>query len=111
MNKRKTHKAQSKPLSVEDASSMADTFRALADPTRLRIVSILAQGERCVDDVCGALEIEQSAVSHQLRVLRDRRIVRSRREGRHIYYSLDDEHIEELLENGRQHQGHAGRQR
>ena len=108
MIKKRTLESQGTPLSMEDASSIADTFRALADPTRLRIVSMLAQGERCVHDVCEALELEQSAVSHQLRVLRDRRIVRSRREGRHIYYSLDDEHIEELLENGRQHQGHTG---
>ncbi len=111
MSRAKKAKDDGRGLSVERASAIAETFRALADPTRIRIVSILAQGERCVHDVCLALDLEQSAVSHQLRVLRDRRIVRSRREGRHIFYALDDEHVEELLENGRRHEEHTGRHR
>lgn len=93
---------------VDDASAarLADIFAALADPTRLRLLSALAQTELCVGDLAGLLEMSVSAVSHQLRSLRDLRIVRRRRAGRHVYYALDDEHVHELFQRGLEHVRH-----
>ncbi len=89
------------------AARLAETFRALSDPTRVRIVSLLADVELCVCDLAAALDMSQSAVSHQLRTLRDRRLVRWRREGRHIFYTLDDEHVADLYRRSLQHVTHT----
>jgi len=82
---------------------LAETFRALADPTRVKIVSALARQELCVCDLTKLLGVTQSAVSHQLRVLRNLRLVKYRRDGKSAYYSLDDHHIETLLAEGIKH--------
>jgi ArsR family transcriptional regulator, lead/cadmium/zinc/bismuth-responsive transcriptional repressor len=83
--------------------TLAETFRALGDPTRLRIVDALSQAELCVCDIATLLGLTESAVSHQLRLLRSLRLVRSRREGRMVFYALDDAHITGLLAQGREH--------
>ena len=82
---------------------LAEIFAALSDTTRLRIIDCLAQEELCVCDLCAIVGLSQSAVSHQLRVLRDLRLVKYRRAGRLVYYSLDDRHIEALFEMGLEH--------
>jgi ArsR family transcriptional regulator, lead/cadmium/zinc/bismuth-responsive transcriptional repressor len=79
-------------------AAIAETFRVLGDPTRVRILDALAGGELCVCDIAGLVGISESAVSHQLRLLRGMRLVRPRRAGRHVFYALDDHHIVELLE-------------
>lgn len=84
---------------------LARTFRALGDPTRLGIVMALRKGEMCVCDLAALLELSESAVSHQLRHLRDLALVRNRREGQVLYYSLDDAHVAELIEIGLEHAG------
>lgn len=84
-----------------------EIFKALGDPTRLRILHLLSQAEFCVCHLAEALEMHPSAVSHQLRLLRTERLVRSRREGRRIYYALDDDHIERLLAEGVKHARHG----
>ena len=93
---------------VDDTTvaSLADTFRALSDPTRLRLVSLLAGDELCVCDLAAALGMSQSAISHQLRTLRDMRLVRWRREGRQIFSALDDDHVVDLLQRGLEHVAH-----
>ena len=78
--------------------ALAETFRALSDPTRVRIISVLAGQELCVFDLSRLLGITGSAVSHQLRLLRGQRLVKYRKEGKVAYYSLDDEHIRHLME-------------
>jgi DNA-binding transcriptional ArsR family regulator len=88
------------------ATRLAETFSALADPTRARIVSVLAQTDLCVCDLAATLGMTQSAISHQLRLLRDRRVVKSRKEGRMVYYALDDEHIRDLFQRGLDHITH-----
>jgi len=88
------------------AIRLAETFKALSDPTRVRIVSLLAEGELCVCDLAAALGMSQSAVSHQLRALRDLRLVRWRRQGRQIFYTLDDEHVADLFHRGLDHVVH-----
>lgn len=70
-------------------------LKGFADLTRLKTLCLLREGEVCVHDIVEVLDISQSGVSHQLRILRDARLVRSRKEGRHVYYRLADEHVEE----------------
>jgi ArsR family transcriptional regulator len=88
------------------AVRLAETFRALSDPTRVRIVSLLANAELCVCDLAAALGMSQSAVSHQLRTLRDLHLVRRHRDGRQIFYTLDDEHVADLYRRGLDHVAH-----
>jgi len=83
--------------------SVAATFRMLGDPTRVRILDSLGSGELCVGDLARAVGITESAVSHQLRLLRTMRLVRARRDGRQAYYAVDDHHILELLNQARTH--------
>src|SRR5215218_8210231 len=78
--------------------ALAETFRVLGDPTRIRIVDALSEGELCVCDIAERVNISESAVSHQLRLMRAQRIVRGRREGRCVYYTLDDQHILSLYQ-------------
>src|SRR4029453_250365 len=73
------------------AATLAETFRALGDPTRVRILDALSRAELCVCDIAAVLSISESAVSHQLRLLRSLRLVRSRRAGRMVFYALDDD--------------------
>ncbi len=82
---------------------LARLFGILADPTRTRLLTALSAGELCVYDLAAATGVNRSTVSHQLRVLRDHRVVRRRREGKVIYYALDDEHISALLTMGSAH--------
>jgi ArsR family transcriptional regulator, lead/cadmium/zinc/bismuth-responsive transcriptional repressor len=75
----------------------AGLFAILGDPTRLRVLSALLPGELCVCDLAAATGVNRTTVSHQLRVLRDHRLVRRRREGKVVYYALDDDHVVSLL--------------
>jgi ArsR family transcriptional regulator, lead/cadmium/zinc/bismuth-responsive transcriptional repressor len=86
---------------------LADTFSALADPTRVRILDALSHGELCVCDLAAVLSLSQSAVSHQLRLLRGMRLVRPRREGRMVFYALDDQHIMSIFKQTLQHVGES----
>jgi DNA-binding transcriptional ArsR family regulator len=90
--------------------SVAEVFKLLGDPTRVRLVDALAQGERCVCDLARLVGLTESAVSHQLRLLRAARLVRARRSGRMAYYSLDDHHVVGLLHDTRKHVEEPGRE-
>jgi ArsR family transcriptional regulator len=83
--------------------ALAEIFKALGDTTRVRILDALSQSEVCVCDLAAMLGLTESAVSHQLRFLRSLRLVKSRRDGRHIYYTLADQHIVKLFEQGLEH--------
>jgi ArsR family transcriptional regulator, lead/cadmium/zinc/bismuth-responsive transcriptional repressor len=89
-------------------AGVADIFAALADPTRLRIVAALAAGELCVCDLAATVGQSESAISHQLRVLRGLGLVRPRRDGRLVYYSLDDSHVTALYNQALDHVAHGG---
>lgn len=89
--------------------TLAETFKALGDPTRLRIVTALAQAELCVCDIATLVEVSESAVSHSLRTLRQLRMVRYRKVGKIAYYSLDDAHVARLVAEGLGHIDEAGR--
>lgn len=82
---------------------LAETFQALGDPTRIKIVWSLSQSELCVGEIANATQMSQPAVSHHLRTLRNLKLVRVRRDGRTSFYSLDDVHIERLLKEGIKH--------
>jgi DNA-binding transcriptional ArsR family regulator len=84
-------------LADRTVAALSDTFRVLGDPTRVRILDALSAGELCVCDIAALAGISESAVSHQLRLLRGMRLVRPRRSGRLVYYALDDHHIIDLL--------------
>jgi ArsR family transcriptional regulator len=83
--------------------ALADTFKVLGDTTRVGILDILSKSELCVCDIAALLGLSESAVSHQLRLLRRMRLARSRREGRRIFYALDDDHIVRLFQQGLRH--------
>jgi len=92
------------------AHELAETFRILADPGRVRLIlALLEGGELCVCDLAAVTGLSQTAVSHNLRLLRSGRIVRYRRSGRNVFYTLDDAHVRLLLDLGLQHLGHAER--
>ena len=97
---RKIRAALVQPDAVQ---GLADTFSALGDPTRVRILDALSHGELCVCDLAAVLRLSQSAVSHQLRLLRGLRLVRPRREGRVVFYDLDDQHIISIFKQTLQH--------
>jgi DNA-binding transcriptional ArsR family regulator len=83
--------------------SLTDIFKALSDPTRLKIVTALAVCELCVCDLAAVSGCSESAVSHQLRILRNLKIVRYRREGKIVFYRLDDDHVKSLINQSIQH--------
>lgn len=97
---RRTRQAMKRPAAVV---ALAETFKVLGDPTRLRIAHALAREELCVCDLALAVGVSQSVASHSLRALREMRLVRYRREGTIAYYALDDEHIGALLAEGFRH--------
>jgi DNA-binding transcriptional ArsR family regulator len=94
---------KSRLLDQDSTTALAETFKVLGDITRVRILDALSHAEVPVCDLAELLELTQSAVSHQLRLLRGARLVKSRRDGQHIYYTLDDQHIVKLFEQGLEH--------
>ncbi len=90
-------------LDHEVALNLAETFKALSDPNRIKIICVLSNREVCVRELGATVGMSDSAVCHQLRGLRTMRLVRFRKQGRKTYYFLDDEHIEELLSVGLEH--------
>ena len=95
-----------KELQQEFIQELAEFLKSFGDATRIRILQTLLEGERNVGDLADVLEMSQSAVSHQLRVLRQNDLVKYRKEGKTVFYSLDDEHIRMVLEQGMTHLRH-----
>ena len=98
---------QEHPIDAGMTAQVAEIFKALADPTRVRILHALLHAELCVGDLAAVLEMSESAVSHQLRLLRGLRVVRARREGKLVFYALDDEHVTRLFQLSLEHLGHS----
>jgi ArsR family transcriptional regulator len=91
------------PLDDQNAIQIAELFASFSDPTRVRILSSLLAGEVNVGDLVQSLGLSKSAISHQLRSLRDKRVIRARKQGRQVFVALDDEHIKELFQRGLDH--------
>ena len=95
------------PLKESTSTHLAELFSALSDPTRLRIISVLLDTEMNVGEIAAQLEMTESAVSHQLRGLRQMKLVRARKAGRQVFYALDDDHVEKLYRMGLEHVEHG----
>lgn len=100
---RKVKRVERAMKSTDAVSLLAETFKLLGDQTRVRIAFALSKEELCVCDLAKLLGVSQSAVSHSLRALRQMKLVRFRKEGKIAYYTLDDEHIAHLLDEGFRH--------
>jgi len=103
INERKVASAKKAMKSDATLFKLAEFFKVLGDPTRTKIISALLQEELCVCDLSALIGTSQSAISHQLRVLRNMNIVKYRKDGRIAYYSLDDDHISSILKEGLKH--------
>ena len=99
----RVEKAKNSSLSERELDRLALTYRVMGDPTRLKIVLALSGGEMCVCDLAAYIGLSESAISHQLRRLKDQALIKNRREGQVLYYSLDDEHVADLLDIGLEH--------
>jgi len=84
-------------------NDLAELFAAFGDSTRIRILSVLAIEETCVTDLAEVLQMTPSAISHQLRLLKQNRLVKGRRDGKQMYYSLDDDHVRSVIAQGMEH--------
>ena len=99
----RVNQAQREAIPEVELDRLAQIYKILGDPTRLKIVMALGGGEMCVCDLAAFLGLSESAVSHQLRRLKDLALVKRRREGQVLYYSLDDDHVADLLNIGLEH--------
>ncbi len=90
-------------VDIDRVYDLAELFKIFGDSTRLRILSALLNHELCVCDICEVLEMNQSAISHQLRVLRTAGLIKVRRSGKSAFYSLDDDHVKKIIEMGFEH--------
>ena len=95
--------ARSEAISDRELSRLALIYKLLGDPTRLKLAMALMKGEMCVCDLAALLGISESAVSHQIRRLKDTALVKGRRDGQILYYSLDDHHVLDLIQVGLEH--------
>ena len=92
-----------KILNKQIQEQIAELFKGFADTTRVQILSLLMDGEMCVNDIAQAIELSQSAVSHQLRLLKQMHLIKYRRDGKNILYTLADEHVLTILQMGLEH--------
>ncbi len=92
-----------KMLNDELIYDMAEFFKVFADSTRMKIIYALLENELCVCDIANIVKTTQSAISHQLRILKQSKLVKYRKEGKIVYYSLDDDHISQIVKKGREH--------
>ncbi len=100
----KVEKVKADMIGGETALGLAEIFKVLGDPTRVKILHALSIEELCVCDISAILKMTESAISHQLRLLRNLKLVKFRKEGRIVYYSLDDSHVTKLIEMGVEHE-------
>ena len=103
INEKKVKAVKNKMLNETEFSNLSEIFKALGDPTRMKILYALTKNELCVCDIASVLDMTMSAVSHQLRILRNLKIVKHRKEGKIVNYSLADEHILQLIKMGYEH--------
>ncbi|MBO4947582.1 MAG: helix-turn-helix transcriptional regulator [Lachnospiraceae bacterium] len=96
-------KLKNNPPPDEILYELAELFKVFGDSTRIRILYVLFEDELCVGDIAELLNMSQSSVRHQLRILKDAKLVKFRREGKSIFYALDDEHVYHILEMGMEH--------
>lgn len=96
-------RVQSTKPSMEQMEQLADLFKVFGDSTRIKIIYTIYQKELCVHDIARIIQMTHSSVSHQLKNLKQARLVKSRKDGKEVYYTLDDEHIEKIFQLGLKH--------
>lgn len=106
INKQNIEYVKENMLSEKTFMKLSELFKILGDYTRIKIIYSLSKKELCVCDISEVVQMSQSAISHQLRILKAARLVKFRREGKSVYYSLDDEHIDRLFNAGLEHVKH-----
>lgn len=94
-------------LDKQTQERIADLFKGFADVTRVQILTLLLDGEMCVNDIAQAVELTQSAISHQLRLLKQMHLIKYRRDGKNILYSLADDHVQTIIQMGLEHVEHV----
>jgi ArsR family transcriptional regulator, lead/cadmium/zinc/bismuth-responsive transcriptional repressor len=99
--------ARAEMLDNTSVLKLSEIFKVLGDPTRIKVLDVLSKREMCVCDIAETLQMGQSAISHQLRILRSARLVKYRKEGKEAWYSLDDEHVINLFKQGLNHITHV----
>ena len=97
------NKVESELPPEEDLYDLADLFKVFGDTTRVKILYVLRCCDMCVCDLAQSLQMTQSAISHQLRILKQNKLVKSRREGKSVFYSLADDHVRTIVDQGREH--------
>ncbi|MDY3917517.1 MAG: metalloregulator ArsR/SmtB family transcription factor [Candidatus Limivivens sp.] len=97
------HKVEKQMPAEEQLYDLAELFKIFGDSTRIKILYVLLESEMCVCDIAQLLNMTQSAISHQLRILKQSRLVKFRREGKTIFYSLEDDHVCSILSQGMEH--------
>ncbi len=105
-NKKSLDEIKKSMIDEEEIKFLSEIFKALADPTRLKIIYVLSKSPLCVCDITNLLDMTQSAISHHLRILRNLKLVKFRKEGKMVIYSLDDEHVLQLFRQGLDHVRH-----
>ncbi|MCR5510882.1 MAG: metalloregulator ArsR/SmtB family transcription factor [Lachnospiraceae bacterium] len=90
-------------IEMNHIDEVAELFKVFGDTTRLRVLSVLVDSELCVQDIADSLDMTQSAISHQLKILKNSHLVKSRREGKQIMYALDDDHVRTIIAMGMEH--------
>ena len=100
------NKAKAGMISENNLQKVCSIFKVLGDPTRMKIVCALDKSEMCVCDLAAALDMTKSAISHQLNTLKQSNVVKFRRDGKNVFYSLDDQHITDMIETALQHAAH-----
>jgi len=103
INDKKVKTVKKQMITENVFQDMSETFKAIADKTRLKILFALSKEELCVCDLSAVVDMSISLVSHQLRILRDKKLVKYRKEGKSVYYTLDDDHIVQLFEMAHKH--------
>ena len=99
----KVRKAQESMPDEERMKELAEFYKVFGDATRIRLLYVLLESEMCVCDLAAVLQMTQSAISHQLRVLKQMKLVKNRRDGKTVYYSLADDHIQNIISQGMEH--------
>ena len=99
----KTELAPISAVTDDELIDLAELFKVFGDSTRIRILFVLSMTEMCVCDLAESLNMTASAISHQLRILKQNKLVKNRREGKTVYYSLDDDHVKAIIDQGMEH--------
>lgn len=106
INESKVAIAKKKLESFSSLESTAKFFKILGDKTRFKIITILLEGEMCVCDIATTLNMTHSSISHQLKILRENRVLKNRKDGKIVYYSLNDSHVKNIIIQGLEHHNH-----